>query len=450
METTAELTAAAQRHLWTHMSPQQRESMTIIERGDGCYIWDTDGNRYLDGLAGLFTVNAGHGRAELAAAAGAQATDLGYFPIWGNAHPTAIRLAQRLAELAPGDLNRVFFTSGGSEAVDTAWKLVRNYYKATGEPMRTKIVSRHYAYHGTTFGALSITGIPAIRNQFEPLVPGAVHAQPSYPYRCSLCTGTCSLSCADDIERVIEMEGPETIAAVILEPVQNTGGSLVPPDGYWARVREICDRHGILLISDEVICAFGRLGTWFGAQRYGYQPDLITFAKGVTSGYAPLGGVLISDRVAEPFVMGDATFFHGLTFGGHPVSCAVALANIDLMEREKIPQHVAAHEQEFRDALETLTDIPIVGEVRGAGFFYSIELVRNRATKESLSETECTEILKGFLAPRLLELGLICRADDRAEPVVVLAPPLIASTEQFEEIRNALRLALTEAAARIG
>ncbi len=445
-----ELGELARKHLWLHMAPQNGDTMTIIDKGDGCYVWDTEGNRYLDGLSGLFTVNAGHGRPEIAKAAGEQATDLGYFPIWGNAHPPAIKLAARLAKLAPPNLNRVFFTTGGSEAVDTAWKLARNYFKLVGQPQRTKIVSRQHSYHGTTFGALSITGIPAIRQPFEPLVPGALHAQAAYPYRCAFCDSACNLQCANDIERVIEAEGAETIAAVILEPVQNTGGSLVPPEGYFDRVRKICDDHGILLISDEVICAFGRVGSWFGAQRFGYEADLLTFAKGVTSGYAPLGGVLISDRVAKPFLDSDNTFFHGLTFGGHPVSCAVALANLDVMERENLPARVKSYESEFRAALEGLKDIPIVGDIRGIGYFYSIELVRDRVTRERLTEQECKEVLKGFVGPRLLELGLLCRADDRAEPVVVLAPPLVAGPEQFAEMASALRVALTEAAAKIG
>jgi adenosylmethionine-8-amino-7-oxononanoate aminotransferase len=447
---TTELVDLARRHLWTHMSPQDRDTMTVIERGEGCWIWDVEGNRYFDGLSGLFTVNVGHGRSEIAAAAAAQSGDLAYFPIWGNAHPRAIELAARLAQLAPANLNRVFFTSGGSEAVDSAWKLARNYFKAIGQPQRTKIVSRHFAYHGTTFGALSITGIPEIRAPFEPLVPGARHAQPAYPYRCAFCAGRCNLQCADDIERVVLTEGPDTIAAIILEPVQNTGGSLVPPPDYFTRVREICDEHGILLISDEVICAFGRIGAWFGAQRYGYEADMLTFAKGVTSGYAPLGGVLVSDRVAEPFLGGDHTFFHGITFGGHPVSCAVALANLDIMAREDLPGRVLAHEQQFEAALRGLLDIPIVGDVRGTGYFWSIELVRDQATKTRLSEDECVGVLKGFLGPRLLELGLICRADDRAEPVLVIAPPLVAGPDDFEYIAARLRAGLLEAAERIG
>ncbi len=446
---TDELVDLARKHLWLHMAPQTGDAITVIERGEGCYLWDTEGRRYLDGLAGLFTVNVGHGRADIAAAATAQAGDLAYFPIWSNAHPRAIELAARLCDLAPDNLNRVFFTSGGSEAVDTAWKLARNHFKAIGQPQRTKVVARHYAYHGTTMGALSITGVPEIRNQFEPLIPGVFHAQPAYPYRCAFCDNACSLQCANDIERIVLAEGPETIAAVFVEPVQNTGGSLVPPEGYMQRVREICDEHGVLLVSDEVICAFGRVGAWFGAQRFDYEADILTFAKGVTSGYAPLGGALVSDRVAEPFLDGRADFLHGFTFGGHPVSCAVALANLDVMEREDLPGRVRDNEALFRSELDALSDIPIVGDIRGIGYFYSIELVRNRATREHLSERECREVLKGFVGPRLLDLGLICRADDRAEPVVVLSPPLVAGPDEFAEIGRALRTALSEAAERI-
>jgi adenosylmethionine-8-amino-7-oxononanoate aminotransferase len=321
--------------LWGHFSSLDPADLPVMVRGEGCYVQDRRGNRYLDGLSGLFTVQVGHGRAELAEAAARQARELAYFPIWSYGTEPSLELAERITSLAPGDLNRVFFTTGGSEAVEAAWKLARQYFHAVGQPRRTKIISRHLSYHGTTMGALSITGLPAIKAPFEPLVPGAVKVQNAYRYRCADCAGleACTLRCADDIERRIVMEGPETVAAVILEPVQNTGGALVPPPGYFERVREVCDRHGVLLISDEVICAFGRLGHWFGSDRYGYQPDILTFAKGVTSGYSPLGGMLVSDRLAEPFRDPDAMFLHGITFGGHPVSCAVGLANLDIIER---------------------------------------------------------------------------------------------------------------------
>ena len=441
------------RHLWGHFSVLKNDvdGMHIIERGDGCYVWDDLGNRYLDGLAGLFVSQLGHGRPELARAAGNQAATLGYFPIWTYAHPAAVELAAKLASLAPGDLNRVFFTTGGSEAVESAWKLARQYFKQVGQPERTKVVSRNLAYHGTSMGALSITGLESIKTVFEPLVPGAVKVPETNHYRCPTCQDEphCSLHAAEAIEEAILREGPETVAAVFLEPVQNAGGCLVPPPGYFDRVREICDRHGVLLVSDEVICAFGRIGRMFGCERYGYQPDIITSAKGLTSGYAPLGAMIVSDRIAEPFVGTGESFIHGFTFAGHPVSCAVALANLKIFEDEDIVGHVQANEDAFRAALDDLMDLPIVGDIRGTGYFYGIELVRDRDTRSSFSDEEREDLLRGFLSNRLLELGLICRTDDRGEPVIQLAPPLIAGQAEFDFINQALRTALTEATAKM-
>jgi adenosylmethionine-8-amino-7-oxononanoate aminotransferase len=451
--TEQSLSAMAERHLWGHFTTMKSgiDETRVIERGDGCYVWDHKGNRYLDGLAGLFVSQVGHGRTELAKAASAQAEKLGYFPIWTYAHPTAVQLAARLADLAPGDLNRVFFTTGGSEAVESAWKLARQYFRLTGEPGRHKVISRYLSYHGTSMGALSITGLAELRMPFEPLVPGARKVANTNRYRCTLCAHApaCTLGCAADIEAMIVREGPESVAAVFVEPVQNAGGCFVPPEGYFAKLREICDRYGVLLVSDEVICAYGRLGHWFGAQRYGYQPDIITTAKGLTSGYSPLGAMLVSDRLAQPFVGTGKSFLHGFTFAGHPVSCAVALANLDLFESEDLLQHVRTNEHLFRKALDDLSDLPIVGEVRGAGYFYGIELVKDRDSRETFTSDESDHLLRGFLSNRLLELGLICRADDRGEPVVQLSPPLIAGPEQFEEINRVLRQALTEAMAEM-
>ena len=440
----------ARRHLWMHftrLSSYAEAEIPVIVRGEGPYVWDQHGRRYLDGLSGLFVVQVGHGRQELAEAASGQAGQLGYFPIWSYAHPKAVELATRLARLAPGDINRVFFTTGGSEAVESAWKLARQYFRAVGQPQRTKIVSRNIAYHGTSMGALSITGIPELRTPFEPLVPGAHKAANTDRYRCRFCASApaCTLACADDIEDVMEREGPDTIAAVIVEPVQNAGGCFTPGEGYFARLREICDRHGALLVSDEVICAFGRLGYTFGCERFGYQPDIITCAKGLTSGYSPLGAMLCSDRLAEPFLSGTASFVHGFTFAGHPVSCAVALANLDIFDREDLLAHVRANESELRSRLESLSDLPIVGEVRGAGYFYGIELVKDRDTRESFSDEESESLLRGFLSGRLFESGLICRADDRGDPVVQLAPTLVSGPEQFEQIETTLRTVLSEA-----
>jgi adenosylmethionine-8-amino-7-oxononanoate aminotransferase len=353
-----------------------------------------------------------------------------------------------VAELAPGDLNRVFFTSGGSEAVESAWKLARQYFRMTGQPQRTKVVSRDIAYHGTSMGALSITGIPDLRTPFEPLVPGAIKVPNTNFYRAELFADdevAFGQWAADEIERAILREGPTTVAAVYLEPVQNAGGCFPPPPGYFQRVREICDRHGVLLVSDEVICAFGRLGHWFGALRYDYQPDIITVAKGLTSGYAPLGAMIATDRLMEPFLGPGKSFLHGFTFAGHPVSCAVALANLDVFEGERILDHVRTTEGTFRAALESLHDLPIVGDVRGAGFFYGIELVKDKDTRLSFDDEESERLLRGFLSGALFEAGLICRADDRGDPVVQLSPPLICGQEEIDFMASTLSEVLTEA-----
>jgi len=449
-----DLSGRARRHLWMHFTSLggfADSEVPIIARGEGCYVWDQHGKRYLDGLSGLFTVQVGHGRSELGQAAAKQAETLGYFPVWSFAHEPAVELATRLAALAPGDLNRVFFTPSGGDAVDTAIKLSRQYFKLRGEPARTKVISRTLAYHGTSIGALSVTGIPSIKTPFEPLMPGAIKVQTPYRYRCHDCQhlDACTLRCADDLELRIEMEGADSVAAVFMEPLQNTGGAFAPPEGYWRRIREICDRHGVLLVSDEVICAFGRLGHMFGSDRYGYQPDLVTFAKGVTSGYSPLGGVMVSDRIAEPFLDDPNTFLHGNTFGAHPVSCAVGLANLDILEQEDLCGHVLANEARFTELLDGLRDIPIVGDVRGDGYFRAIELVSDQATKGAFTPEESRWLLRGFLSPRLYEAGLICRADDRAEPVITLAPPLIAGEEELSFIARTLRTVLSAASVEL-
>jgi adenosylmethionine-8-amino-7-oxononanoate aminotransferase len=442
----------AQRHLWMHFSRMGSygpdHEIPIITRADGCYVYDLHGKRYLDGLSGLFCVNAGHGRSEFGEAAARQVDELDYYTLWSYAHPRAIELAARLASLAPGDLNRVFFTSGGSESVESALKLARNYHRARGKGQKHKVIAREIAYHGTSLGALSATGITELRSQFEPLVPGGCHVPNTNLYRWP--EERHPLWAATAIEERIQFEGPETVAAVILEPVQNAGGCFVPPDGYFERVREICDRYDVLMISDEVICAWGRLGHYFGCERFGYVPDIITVAKALTSAYAPMGALIASDEVAAPFMEGDASFAHGFTFAGHPISAAVAMANLDIFEREGLCGHVLAKEGEFRQMLETLYDLPIVGDVRGAGYFHAIELVKDRDTKESFDEEESEELLRGFLSGELYRRGLICRADDRGDPVVQLAPPLIADTEQFEEIHDVLHGVLNEAWERVG
>jgi adenosylmethionine-8-amino-7-oxononanoate aminotransferase len=450
------LSERAQRHLWMHFtrlgSYGSHHEVPVMVRGEGAYVWDQNGKRYLDGLSGLFTSQIGHGRTELAEAASKQASELAYFPLWTYAHPRAIELAERIAELAPGDLNRIFFTTGGSEAVESAWKLARQYFRLIGQPYKTKVISRNIAYHGTTMGALSITGIPALKTPFEPLVPGTVKVPNTNFYRAPVHADDLVAFgqwAADEIGRAIEREGPETVAAVYLEPVQNAGGCFPPPPGYFARVREICDRYDVLLVSDEVICAFGRLGEYFGAVKYGYQPDIITVAKGLTSGYAPLGAMIATDRIVEPFLHGDVSFSHGFTFAGHPVSCAVALANLDVFEGDGIIGHVQDTQDAFRSGLESLGDLPIVGEVRGDGFFYGIELVKDKATRESFGDEESEFLLRGFLSGALFESGLICRADDRGDPVIQLSPPLICGQPEIDVMVEVLRHVLTEAWRRI-
>ena len=477
-----DLQRAAREHLWLHftrMGGYRDGEIPIIVRGDGCYLEDANGKRYLDALAGLFSVNIGYGYGEeMGEAAAAQMRELPFYTNWSYAHPRAIELASEVASLAPGDLNRVFFVSGGSEAVESAWKLARQYYTARGEqrvraaiapsgtePLtrvdearalpaqgrRWKAVSRHIAYHGTTMGALSINGIPALREPFEPLVPEVVHVRNTNRYHRPPNETEAEFTAflLDELEHTIEATGPETIAMVIMEPVQNAGGAFTPPEGYWRGVRELCDRYEILLCADEVITGFGRLGAWFGSELYDIRPDLITIAKGLSSSYAAIGAVVATDRVMEPFMQGASMYSHGITFGGHPVQAAVALKNIEIMRRDQIVEHVAETQDAFRATLSQLLELPIVGDVRGTGFFYAVELVKDKETRASFDAAECETLLRDFLSPRLFEKGLICRADDRGDPVVQISPPLVARQEQFDELVGILGEVLDEAWTRV-
>ena len=448
------LAEIARDHLWM---PFTRHStyydgsghVPVIVRGEGAYVWDDQGRRYLDGLAGLFTVQVGHGRREIGAAMARQSDELAFFPIWSYAHPQAIALAERLAHLAPGDLNRVFFTSGGGEAVESAWKLAKQYFKLVGKPTKHKVISRAVAYHGTPQGALAITGIPGAKVPFEPLVPGGVKVPNTNLYRAPEeyrhDEKAFGLWAAERIREAIEFEGPDSVAAVFLEPVQNSGGCLTPPPGYLERVREICDEYDVIFVADETITSFGRIGDMFAMSRFGVTPDIITCAKGMTSGYAPMGAMITSDRLFEPFSRGTTSFLHGYTWSGHPVGAAAAMANLDIFEREGILQHVRDHEGDFRRTLEKLLDLPIVGDVRGAGYFYGIELVKDKVTRETFDDDESERLLRGFLSKALFDAGLYCRADDRGDPVVQMAPPLIIGQPEFDEIEQILRSVLTEA-----
>jgi adenosylmethionine-8-amino-7-oxononanoate aminotransferase len=474
-----DLQQAARDHLWLHftrMGGFRDGDVPIIVRGDGCYLEDANGKRYLDALAGLFSVNAGYSWGEeMGQAALEQMRELPFYTNWSYAHPRAIELAEEVASLAPGELNRVFFVSGGSEAVESAWKLARQYYLARGEkrvpagvgleaetrrdervgappPRRYKAIAREIAYHGTTMGALSINGIPALRLPFEPLVPEVRHVRNTNRYHRPPEETEAEFTefLLEDLEHTIEAMGPETVCLVHMEPVQNAGGAFTPPAGYWKGVREICDRYDILLSADEVITGFGRLGYWFGSERYDIRPDIVCSAKGLSSSYASIGAVIATDRVMEPFLADTSMYSHGITFGGHPVACAVALKNIEIMKRERLVEGVREHEDAFRSTLEQLLDLPIVGDVRGTGFFYAVELVKDKETRETFSDDECETLLRGFLSGRLFERGLICRADDRGDPVVQISPPLVARQEQFDEMTGILGDVLTEASERVG
>jgi adenosylmethionine-8-amino-7-oxononanoate aminotransferase len=464
-----DLRRLANDHLWLHFTTPGHEP-PIIVRGDGCYLEDVDGKRYLDALAGLFSVNLGYGFGEeIGQAALSQMRELPFYTNWTYAHPRAIELAAEIASLAPGDLNRVFFVSGGSEAVESAWKLARQYFAVRGgasqakgvEPgemiprqvggpppgHKYKAIARNVAYHGTTFGALSINGIEALRTPFEPLVPEVRHVSNTNRYHRPPEESEEEFTAwlLAELEQTIVEMGPETVCLIHMEPVQNAGGSFIAPAGYWRGVRELCDRYDILLSADEVITAFGRLGHWFASERYDIRPDIVTCAKGLSSSYAAIGAVVATDRVMEPFLASSSMYAHGITFGGHPVMSAIALKNIEIMKRERIMEHVLGNEASFRATLEQLLDLPIVGDVRGAGYFYALELVKDKETRETFSDEECETLLRGFLSPRLFEKGLICRADDRGDPVIQISPPLVATQTEFDEMTGILGDVLAEA-----
>jgi adenosylmethionine-8-amino-7-oxononanoate aminotransferase len=470
---TIDLQQAARDHLWLHftrMGGYKSGEIPIIVSGEGCYLTDSNGKRYLDALAGLFSVNLGYGFGEeIGQAALEQMRELPFYTNWSYAHPRAIELAAEIASLAPGDLNRVFFVSGGSEAVESAWKLARQYFLARGgkqvssgqtrhdervgtpPPRKYKAIARHIAYHGTTMGALSINGIPALKETFEPLVPEVRHVKNTNRYHRppEETEAEFTAMLLEDLEDAILAMGPETICLVHMEPVQNAGGAFTPPAGYWSGVRELCDRYDILLSADEVITAFGRVGHWFASERYDIRPDIVCCAKGLSSSYAAIGAVVVTDRVAEPFLEGASMYSHGITFGGHPVMSAIALKNIEIMKRERIPERVLEQEDAFRGTLAQLLDLPICGDLRGTGYFYALELVKNKETREAFSGEECESLLRGFLSPALFERGLICRADDRGDPVIQISPPLVAGQAEFDEMVGILGEVLTEAGKRV-
>lgn len=423
-------------HLLLHFARNgDTAPLLVLERGEGAYVFDTEGNAYLDGLSSLFCAQLGYSYGEeMGQVAAQQLQQLGFATVWGSAHPAALELAEKLAELMPGDLNHVFFTGGGSESVETAWKLVRQYHVARGEGGRTKAIARNIAYHGVTLGALSLTGVPKYKEQFgAPAIP-VTHVANTNPFRGPRDGEDEAAFCARllaEIEDVIAAEGADTIGMLIAEPVQNAGGCLVPPAGYWPGLRALCDQHGILLVSDEVICGFGRLGEWLGVERFGVVPDLATTAKGLTSAYAPMGAVMVSDKVAEPLYDAGRTLLHGITFGGHPLCAAIALRNLEIFERENVLQHVRDTEPYLKAGLDSLRALPIVGDVRGAGFFWALELVGDDANAPLDADTR-EKLLRGYLPGRLLEAGLIARPDDRGDAVLHIAPPLVCTPAEID------------------
>jgi adenosylmethionine-8-amino-7-oxononanoate aminotransferase len=439
----------ARRHLVPHFTKRdgwRRAEFPVLDRGEGVHVWDAEGRRYLDGLSGLFCTNLGHGRADLVAAATEQMSRLAFEPTWGLTHRSAIDAAEAIAGVTPAGLDDVFFVSSGSEAVESAVKLARSYHLARGEAQRTKVIARQWAYHGTTLGALAVTGVPRMRAPFMPLLfDGVRHVHNTLGCHDTPAAEVPSLACVRAVEEAIIAEGPETVSMVIAEPVQNGGGALVPPDGYWAALRSICDRHGILLCADEVICGFGRLGHWFGSDRVGGAPDLLTFAKGATSGYAPLGGVVLRHEVTaavEASPMGG--FVHGSTFGGHPLATAVAAATVRAMADEGVVDHVAALEPHLAGGMQRLLAAhDSVGDVRGCGFFHATQLVGSRSAGRPLTDQQSAELLGGLLTRWVWDEGLLIRADDRGATMLVVAPPLVSTREELDDLLARLDKVLT-------
>ncbi|HEY2769031.1 MAG TPA: aminotransferase class III-fold pyridoxal phosphate-dependent enzyme [Solirubrobacteraceae bacterium] len=434
--THEQLQASARDHLLLHFAKQRPHELLVLERGEGPYVFDTAGRRYIDALSSLFCAQLGYSYGEeMAAAAASQLTTLAFNTNWGTAHPPSIELAERLSGVAPDPGSSVFFTSGGSEAVEAAWKLVREHFLALGQPQRTKAIARDIAYHGVTLGALSFTGVDRFKEPFGRPAIDVTHVSNTNAFRApdghdpgAFCTRLLA-----EVEDAILAAGPDEVALIIAEPVQNAGGCLTAPPGYWPGLRALADKYGALLMADEVITGCGRLGEWFGVAREDVVPDLISIAKGLTSAYAAMGAVVAAERVIQPIAERGTVLRHGITFGGHPVSAAIALTNMEIFERDGVLANVRALEGHLAERMATLRSVPIVGDVRGRGFFWAMELVKD-ADNTRFDQSERDRLLRGFLPGRLLEAGLIARADDRGDAVLQIAPPLISDRELLDEI----------------
>ena len=413
-----------------HNPSVHRQAHVWVE-GRGAVLVDADGREYLDGLSGLWNVAAGHGREELAQAAKAQMLQLPYCSGYaGSSNPRAIELADKLASLTYPSITRFFFTSGGGEASETSFKVARSYWKARGVPSKTKVISRQLGYHGVTLAAMSATGIAAYWPLFEPRVPGFVHIPSPYPYRYEAPTDCdAGVAAADELERAILREGPDTVAMFLAEPVQGAGGVIVPPASYFPRIRAICDQYDVLLVADEVITAFGRTGKWFALDHWGIEPDLVQFAKAITSGYFPLGGVGVAEEIADVLEEGASPWMHAYTYSAHPVGCAVALANLAILEREELPAQAAEKGDYLLAGLRSaLADHPHVGDVRGKGLMCAVEYVKDRSTKE---EFEPSERVGERLNAEAQRRGLFSRM--RGD-VFCLAPPFVTTHKQLDRV----------------
>lgn len=415
-----------------HKELGEKGGSRIITRAEGVYIYDSEGNKILDGMAGLWCVNLGYGRTELIDAATAQMRELPYYnSFFQCTHPPAIELSELLSELSPGNFNHVFFTGSGSEANDTQVRLIRRYWDLLGKRERMTIIARKNAYHGSTLGGASLGGMSAMHEQMVLPVPGIVHIEQPYQFElgADLSAEEFGLRQARLLEEKILEIGPEKVAAFIGEPVQGAGGVIIPPDSYWPEIQRICDEYGILLVADEVITAFGRLGEWFGSTRYGIRPDLISFAKGVSSGYLPLGGALVGDRVADVVNSKGGEFAHGYTYSGHPAACAVALTTLKIMQREEIVERVRMHtEPYFHESLKKLADHPIVGEVRSIGLVGAIEIVKDKSTRERFHKDLGAGIrCRDFCVNN----GLVMRAVGNT---MIMSPPLIVEDRHIDEL----------------
>ena len=441
---TAELVAQDQAHLLhpvSNLHQVRRDGPLVFTRGEDVFLWDTEGKRYIDGFAGLWNVNVGHGRAELARAAAAQMEELAFVPtFFGLAAPPTIELAARLAEIFPDPINHFQFTSGGAESNETALKIARYFWWLRGEPEKTKILSRRMGYHGIAMGALAATGIPAYHEGFGPQVPGFVHLTPPYAYRHGegMTDEQFIAKLVAELEETIAREGANTIAAMIAEPVQGAGGVVVPPDGYWRAIAPVLKAHNILLIFDEVITGFGRTGTMLGMEQYGVTPDIASFAKGITSGYVPLGGVGVSDDLFETLSAPDRMFMHGFTYSGHPVACAVALPNIRIIEEEGLPANAAEGGAYLLGELEKLRERPYVGNVRGKGLMLLVEPVADKASK---AKPDAALNVGGRLTKATRERGVIVRCTNDG---IAIAPPLTIRRPELDAIAAAVGEALDE------